>query len=93
MEDLRIKHCILKKLKSDIVKEYSEEIIKQLRAKLSKSIKQSTATRHNRSRQYEGLEIATENCYHQTVQKKVRLFLSATKINLLIALKPLGFLT
>lgn len=67
---LRIKHCTTEELKSDIVKEYSEELIKQLRAQLSESIKKSTATRRTRSRQYEGLTIATENYYHQIVQKK-----------------------
>ncbi len=64
---LRIKHCTPEELKTDIVKEYSEEVIKQLRAELSKSIKQSTATRRTRSRRYEGLIIATEKYYHQIV--------------------------
>ena len=67
---LRIKHCTTEELKSDIVKAYSEELIKQLRAELSESIKQSTATRRTRSRQYKGLTIASENYYHQGVQKK-----------------------
>ena len=67
---LRIKHCTDEELKSDIVKAYSKELIKQLRAELSESIKQSTATRRTRSRQYKGLTIALENYYHQGVLKK-----------------------
>lgn len=67
---LRIKHCTTEELRSDIVKEYSEELIKQLRAELSESIKKSTATRRTRSREYKGLTIASENDYHQNVQKK-----------------------
>lgn len=67
---LRIKHCTSEELKTDIVKEYSEEVIKQLRAKLSKIIKQSTATRRTRSMRYEGLTIATEKYYHQIIQRK-----------------------
>ena len=67
---LRIKHCTSEELKTDIVKEYSEEVIKQLRAELSKSIKQSTATRRTRSRRYEGLIIATEQYYHHIIQKQ-----------------------
>ena len=67
---LRIKHCTPEELKTDIVKEYSEEVIKQLRAELSKSIKQSTATRRTRSMRYEGLTIATEKYYHHIIQRK-----------------------
>ncbi len=67
---LRIKHCTTEELESDIVKEYSEELIKHLRVELSKSIKQSTATRRTRSRQYRGFTIASKNYYHQIVQKK-----------------------
>ena len=54
---LRIKHCELDELASDIVLQYSEEVVKQLRAELSSDIKEITAMGRARSKRYERFDV------------------------------------
>jgi len=60
---LRIKHCTIEELESDIVEQYSEEIVRQLRAELRAYIKEQTAKWRTRSRHYEGLKMDTSKYY------------------------------
>ncbi len=60
---LRIKHCTIEELESDIVEQYSEEIVRRLRAELSADIKEQTAKWRTRSRHYEGLKMDTSEYY------------------------------
>jgi len=66
---LRIKHCTIEELKSDIVEQYSEEIMRQLRVNLRGSIKEQTAKWRTRSRHYEGLHVDTSN-YYQNITSR-----------------------
>jgi len=54
---LRIKHCELDELASDIVLQYSEEVVKQLRTELSSDIKEIAAMGRARSKHYERFDI------------------------------------
>ena len=60
---LRIKHCTIEELESDIVEQYSEEIVRQLRAELRADIKEQTAKWRTRSRHYKGLKMDTSKYY------------------------------
>lgn len=71
---LRLKHCTLEELKSDIIEEYSDEVVKRLRASLRSDIKKETMMWRMRSRQYEGISIVIENYYQ--IKKEKNLILS-----------------
>ena len=60
---LRIKHCTIEELESDIVEQYSEEIVRRLRAELRADIKEQTSKWRTRSRHYEGLNVDTNTYY------------------------------
>lgn len=63
---LRIKHCTVEELESDIVEQYSEEIVRRLRAELRADIKEQTSKWRTRSRHYEGLNLDT-NAYYRNI--------------------------
>lgn len=67
---LRIKHCELDELASDIVLQYSEEVVKQLRAELNSSIKEITAIGRARSKRYERFDVDIINYYRQNKKKR-----------------------
>ncbi len=67
---LRIKHCELEELTSDIVLQYSEEVIRQLRAELSSNIKEITAMGRARSKFYERFDVDVSYYYRQNNKKK-----------------------
>lgn len=67
---LRIKHCELDELASDIVLQYSEEVVKQLRAELSSSIKEISAMGRARSKRYERFDVDVIHYYRQNKKKK-----------------------
>jgi hypothetical protein len=67
---LRIKHCELDELASDIVLQYSEEVVKQLRAELSSSIKEISAMGRARSKRYERFDVDVIHYYRQNKRKK-----------------------
>ena len=67
---LRIKHCELDELASDIVLQYSEEVVKQLRAELRSDIKDITAMSRARSKQYERFDVDVHKYYQQNKIKK-----------------------
>ena len=67
---LRIKHCELEELASDIVLQYSEEVVKQLRAELSSSIKEISAMGRARSKHYERFDVDVIHYYRQNKEKK-----------------------
>ena len=67
---LRIKHCELDELASDIVLQYSEEVVKQLRAELSSSIKEISAMGRARSQRYERFDVDVIHYYRQNKKKK-----------------------
>ena len=67
---LRIKHCELDELASDIVLQYSEEVVKQLRAELSSSIKEISAMGRARSKRYERFDVDVIHYYRQNKEKK-----------------------
>jgi len=67
---LRIKHCELDELASDIVLQYSEEVVKQLRAELSSSIKEMSAMGRARSKRYERFDVDVIHYYRQNKKKK-----------------------
>jgi len=54
---LRLKHCDLEGLESDIVKEYTDEVMKELRAQLRADIKERTATWGLKSQQKSTIRI------------------------------------
>ena len=62
---LRIKHCELDELASDIVLQYSEEVVKQLRAELSSNIKEISAMGRARSKRYERFDVDVIHYYRQ----------------------------
>ena len=67
---LRIKHCELEELASDIVLQYSESVVKQLRAELSAAIKEITAMGRARSKRYERFDADVIKYYQQSKKKK-----------------------
>ena len=67
---LRIKHCELDELASDIVLQYSEEIVKQLRAELISDIKEITAMGRARSKRYKRFDVDINKYYQQNKKKK-----------------------
>ncbi len=67
---LRIKHCELDELASDIVLQYSEEVVKQLRAELSSDIKEVTAMDRARSKRYERFDVDVFKYYQQNKKEK-----------------------
>lgn len=67
---LRIKHCELDELASDIVSQYSEEVVKQLRTELSSSIKEITAIGRARSKRYERFDVDVIHYYRQNKKQK-----------------------
>ena len=67
---LRIKHCELEELASDIVLQYSESVVKQLRAELSAAIKEITAMGRARSKRYERFDVDVIKYYQQNKKKK-----------------------
>lgn len=67
---LRIKHCTIEELESDIVEQYSEEIVKRLRAKLRADIKEQTMKWRTRSRHYEGLTLDIHEYYQNIASMK-----------------------
>ena len=67
---LRIKHCELDELASDIVLQYSEEVVKQLRAELSFDIKEITAIGRARSKRYEMFDVDVNKYYQQNKKRK-----------------------
>lgn len=67
---LRIKHCELEELASDIVLQYSEEVVKQLRAKLNAAIKEITAIGRARSKRYEQFDVDVIKYYQQNKKEK-----------------------
>lgn len=67
---LRIKHCELEELTSDIVLQYSESVVKQLRAELSAAIKEITAMGRARSKRYEQFDVDVIKYYQQNKKKK-----------------------
>ncbi len=67
---LRIKHCELDELASDIVLQYSEEVVKQLRAELSSSIKEISAMGRARSKRYERFDVDVIHYYRQNKKKR-----------------------
>lgn len=66
---LRIKHCELDELESDIVLQYSEEVVRQLRAELCSNIKEITAISRARSRRYERFDLDITKYYRQNIEK------------------------
>jgi len=67
---LRIKHCELEELASDIVLQYSESVVRQLRAELSAAIKEITAMGRARSKRYERFDVDVSKYYQQNKKKK-----------------------
>lgn len=67
---LRIKHCELDELASDIFMQYSEEVVKQLRAILSSDIKEITAIGRARSKSYEMFDVDVNKYYQKNKKKK-----------------------
>ncbi len=67
---LRINHCELEELASDIVMQYSDEVVKQLRAELSAAIKEITAIGRARSKDYELFDVDMNKYYRQNKKKK-----------------------
>ena len=67
---LRIKHCTIEELESDIVEQYSEEIVRRLRAELRADIKEQTSKWRTRSRHYEGLNMDTNTYYRNIAIRK-----------------------
>ena len=66
---LRIKHCELDELASDIVSQYSEEVIRQLREQLSSTIKEISAIGRARSKQYEQFNVDVNKYIRQNIRK------------------------
>ena len=66
---LRIKHCELDELASDIVLQYSEEVIRQLQAELSSKIREITAMGRARSQRYELFDVDVIKYYRQNKKK------------------------
>lgn len=66
---LRIKHCELDELASDIVLQYSEEVIRQLREQLSSTIKEISAIGRARSKQYEQFNVDVNKYIRQNIRK------------------------
>jgi len=67
---LRIKHCELDELASDIVLQYSEEVVKQLRVELNSSIKEMSAMGRARSKRYERFDVDVIHYYRQNKKKR-----------------------
>lgn len=67
---LRIKHCDVEELASDIVLQYSEEVIRQLRAELDSKIKEISAMGRARSKHYEWFDVDVNKYYRQNGKKK-----------------------
>ncbi|TXT65279.1 MAG: hypothetical protein BAJALOKI1v1_450009 [Promethearchaeota archaeon] len=67
---LRIKHCELEELASDIVMQYSNEVVKQLRAELDATIKEVSVIGRARSRQYEQFDLDVSKYYYRQNKKK-----------------------
>ena len=67
---LRIKHCELDELASDIVLQYSEEVIRQLRADLISNIREISAMGRARSKHYEWFDVDVNKYYRQNKKKK-----------------------
>jgi len=67
---LRIKHCELDELASDIVSQYSEEVMRQLRAELDSKIKEISAMGRARSKHYEWFDVDVNKYYRQNKKKK-----------------------
>jgi len=67
---LRIKHCELDELASDIVLQYSEELVKQLRAVLSIVIKEISTIGRARSKHYKMFDVDVKKYYQQDKKKK-----------------------
>jgi len=66
---LRIKHCELDELASDIVLQYSEEVIRQLREQLDAVIREVSAIGRARSRQYERFDVDVNKYIRQKIKK------------------------
>ena len=66
---LRIKHCELEELASDIVLQYSEEIVRQLRAEMDSAIKEISAMGRARSKQYEQFDVDVNKYIRQKLKK------------------------
>lgn len=66
---LRIKHCQLDELASDIVLQYSEEVIRQLRERLDATIKEVSAIGCARSKQYEQFDVDVNKYIRQKIKK------------------------
>lgn len=67
---LRIKHCELDELASDIIPQYSEEVLRQLRAELDSRIKDISAMGRARSKHYEWFDVDVNKYYRQNIKKK-----------------------
>ncbi|MBD3213324.1 MAG: hypothetical protein GF311_12010 [Candidatus Lokiarchaeota archaeon] len=67
---LRIKHCELDELASDIVLQYSEEVIRQLREQLNAAIKEVSAIGRARSKQYKEFDADVKKYIRQKIKKK-----------------------
>jgi hypothetical protein len=67
---LRIKHCDVEELASDIVLQYSEEVIRQLRAELDSKIKEISAMGRARSKHYEWFDVDVNKYYRENGKKK-----------------------
>lgn len=67
---LRIKHCELDELASDIVLKYSEEIIRQLREHLDSAIKEISAIGRARSKQYKEFDVDVNKYLRQKIKKE-----------------------
>ena len=81
---LRIKHCELDELASDIVLQYSEEVVKQLRTELSSDIKEIAAMGRARSKLYERFDIDLIK-YYQSNKKKSKAFFFFRTISNIVA--------
>jgi hypothetical protein len=66
---LRIKHCELDELASDIVLQYSEEVIRQLRERLSANIREISAIGRARSKQYKEFDVDVDTYVRQKLKK------------------------
>ena len=66
---LRIKHCELDELASDIVFQYSEEVIRQLRKQLSATMREISAIGRARSKQYREFDVDVNKYVRQKIKK------------------------
>jgi len=66
---LRIKHCELDKLASDIVFQYPEEVIRQLRKQLSAAMREISAIGRIRSKQYREFDMDVNKHVRQKIKK------------------------